>query len=110
MVVNMHVGIIGTKYLMESLSATGHSDIALQLAENTDYPSWGYMIRNTIEPATTLWELWDSPAEGPGMNSRNHIMFGSVGNWFYKSLGGILQTETSIGFNEIVIDPFIVCY
>lgn len=24
--------------------------------------------------ATTLWELWDSPSEGPGMNSRNHSL------------------------------------
>jgi len=29
------------------------------------------------------------PFQGPGMNSRNHIMFGSVGSWFYRSLAGI---------------------
>lgn len=47
------VGIIGTKYLLEALTAYGRADLALQLAENTDYPSWGYMIHNPIEPATT---------------------------------------------------------
>ena len=33
------------------------------------------------EPATTLWELWNSDTQGPGMNSRNHIMFGTVSSW-----------------------------
>ena len=53
-------------------------------ARRTDYPSYGFMITHLDEPATTIWELWDSPTEGPGMNSRNHIMFGTVGSWFYK--------------------------
>ena len=26
---------------------------------------------------------------GPGLSSRNHIMFGSVGAWFYSHLAGI---------------------
>lgn len=35
---------IGTKYLMELLHWLDRDDIALQLAENVDYPSWGYMV------------------------------------------------------------------
>ena len=36
----------------------------MALAEQTTYPSWGYMIFNTIEPApSSLWELWDSPTQ-----------------------------------------------
>jgi hypothetical protein len=35
------------------------------------YPSWGYMFYNDVEPATSsLWELWNGPTKGPGMNSR----------------------------------------
>lgn len=31
------------------------------------YGRWGYMLYNTVEPATSsLWELWNSPTEGPG--------------------------------------------
>ena len=41
----------------------------------------GYMIANKYEPATTLWELWNSDDQGPGMNSRNHIMFGSISSY-----------------------------
>ena len=32
------------------------------------YPSFGYEILDADEPATTVWELWDGPFEGPGMN------------------------------------------
>jgi alpha-L-rhamnosidase len=70
---NTHLttGILGTKYLSPSLSKLGRTDIALDLALTTTYPSWGYMIYQTLEvSATTLWEVWDSPSEGPGMNSR----------------------------------------
>jgi len=69
------------------------------------------MIYQTMEAsATTIWELWDAPSEGPGMNSRNHIMFGSVGSWFYSSLGGINQPQPSLleysnGFQSIIISP-----
>lgn len=36
-------GIIATKWLMELLSLRGRTDIGLDLAFQTDYPSWGYM-------------------------------------------------------------------
>jgi alpha-L-rhamnosidase len=58
--------------------------------------------------ATTLWEIWDSPSEGPSMNSRNHIMFGSVGAWFYKYLAGIRQLavgEVTSGYQNVLIRP-----
>jgi len=93
--------------LMETLHWLGRDDIALQIAENVDYPSWGYMAVNPIEPATTLWELWDTPSEGPGMNSRSHIMFGSVSDWFYKALAGVTYGETG-HFDTINISPGIV--
>lgn len=48
------------------------------------------MFNNDVEPATSsLWELWDSPTEGPGMNSRNHHMFSSISGWFVKYLSGL---------------------
>jgi len=88
---DMHLttGIIGTKYLLPALSNNGYIQVAMGLAEQTTYPSWGYMIYNDLEPSTTLWELWDTPTGSPGMDSRDHIMFGSVGSWFYTDLVGI---------------------
>jgi alpha-L-rhamnosidase len=95
---NNHVstGIIGTAQLYPLLSDNGYHDLALELITSITYPSYGYMFNNPYENATTLWELWDAPFEGPEMNSRNHIMFGSVGAWFYSHLAGIDLTSDSI--------------
>jgi len=103
---NTHLttGIIGTKYLMEVLTKFHSSDLAYELATQTSYPSWGYMIANG---ATTLWELWQHKT-GPSMNSHNHPMFGSVGAWLYKALAGITQPEGSSGFRNILIRPQMV--
>eukprot|EP00164_Ancoracysta_twista_P006265 GFYU01008705.1.p1 GENE.GFYU01008705.1~~GFYU01008705.1.p1 ORF type:complete len:1064 (-),score=338.26 GFYU01008705.1:1031-4144(-) len=102
---HLSTGILGTKALLESLSQHGRGDIALQIASQTTYPSWGFMMEHPDEPATTLWELWDGPSEGPGMNSRNHHMFGTVGNWFYNSLVGFAQRNDSLAFEHIVFAP-----
>jgi alpha-L-rhamnosidase len=103
---NTHLttGIIGTKYLMEVLSRFRSNDLAYELATQTSYPSWGYMIANG---ATTLWELWQYKT-GPSMNSHNHPMFGSVGAWLYQALAGITQQEGSSGFQKIMIQPQMV--
>ena len=103
---NSHLttGIIGTKYIMELLTRTGASDLAYDIAVQTTYPSWGYMIENG---ATTLWELWQK-REGPSMNSHNHPMFGSVGAWLYKALAGINMAPGSVGFESILLQPQMV--
>jgi alpha-L-rhamnosidase len=103
---NSHLttGIIGTKYIMELLTRSGNSDLAYDIAVQTTYPSWGYMIENG---ATTLWELWQK-REGPSMNSHNHPMFGSVGAWLYKALTGINLAPGSVGFEKILLQPQMV--
>ncbi len=101
---HLTTGIIGTKYIMELLTSQGNSDLAYDIASQTTYPSWGYMIENG---ATTLWELWQL-REGPSMNSHNHPMFGSVGSWLYKALAGISLAPDSTGFEKIRIAPQMV--
>jgi alpha-L-rhamnosidase len=103
---NTHVttGFIGVKYLLPVLTRDGHSDLAYELATQTTYPSWGYMI---AEGATTLWELWQSKI-GPSMNSHNHIMMGSLGAWFYRALGGIDLGPDGEGYRHIVVEPNMV--
>jgi len=86
---HLNTGIIGAKFLILALSQVGRTDVAFGLATQTSYPSWGYMIYNSVEPATTLWELWNSPWGNPGMDSRDHIMFGALGSWFYDTLAGL---------------------
>ena len=87
-------GIFGTKYLLNALSMTGHADVAYRMVDEPSYPGWGYMLENG---ATTLWETW---AESDNVYSQNHPMFGSVSEWFYKSLGGIEPEESAAGFDR----------
>ena len=100
---NTHVttGFIGVKFLLPALTEIGRPDLAYDLAVQTTYPSWGYMVERG---ATTLWELWQEKT-GPSMNSHDHAMFGSVGAWFYTALGGINLGEDGAGYRHIRIDP-----
>jgi len=100
---NTHLttGILGTKSLLPLLTAKGHPDLAYDLATQTTYPSWGYMID---QGATTIWELWQN-VTGPSMNSHNHPMFGSVGAWLYTALAGINTDPQRPGYERIRIAP-----
>jgi alpha-L-rhamnosidase len=98
-------GIIGWRFVLDVLSANGHSDVAHAMLTQTSYPSFGYQILNKYEPSTTLWELWDSDQAGPGMNSRNHIMFGGPGGWLHTYVGGISNTKGTIGYQNVRFAP-----
>ena len=98
-------GIIGIKAIFEAMSRLGRPDIPVLMTQQTTYPSYGYMVHNKYEPATTLWELWNSPSQGPGMNSRNHIMFGSVSSWMYRHLCGLDVPAGSRGYDKLTIRP-----
>jgi alpha-L-rhamnosidase len=101
MVADSHIdaGIVGVRYLFETLRDCGFSDVAWDVITQKSYPGWGYMVE---EGATTLWERWEKLA-GMGMNSHNHIMFGSVDAWFYRSLGGIVPLAA--GWRRIRVAP-----
>jgi len=98
---HLNTGIVGTRYILDVLTKYGEADLAYKLVTQTSYPSWAYMIR---EGATTLWERWEYLAD-TGMNSHNHIMFGTVDAWFYKVLAGIVLDPTGPGFRRIIIKP-----
>ncbi len=98
---HLTTGILATKHLLPLLSRNGNLDLAYDIATQTDFPSWGYMIANG---ATTLWELWQK-REGPSMNSHNHAMFGSIGGWFMTDLAGIQVAEGGEGYAKLTIHP-----
>ena len=109
-------GIIGMRFLHAALARAGQADLALATLLQTDYPSFGWWFNHPDEPATTMNELPDMSAEGPGMNSRNHHMFASVGGWLFEDLAGIDQKRSSdasydpadpasVGFRHAVIFP-----
>ena len=92
-------GIFGTKYLLDALSRTGHADVACRMVNEPSYPGWGHMLERG---ATTIWETW---AESDDVYSQNHPMFGSVSEWFYKSLAGIRPEESAVGFDRFHVEP-----
>jgi alpha-L-rhamnosidase len=98
---HLTTGNVCTKYLLETLADNGRGDVALALARQTSYPSWGYMLANG---ATTLWERWEL-LTAYGMNSHNHPMYGSVSSWFYRALAGIRVLPESNGFDRFAIAP-----
>jgi alpha-L-rhamnosidase len=97
-------GFLGTPYLLESLTNTGHSDVAYRLLLNTEYPSWGYLVD---KGATTMWERWngDKMLGEPGMNSYNHYAYGAVADWIYRYAAGIDTVESDAGFHTILLHP-----
>lgn len=96
---NMHLstGIFSTKYLFDVLREENLNEWAYQIANQRDYPGWGHMLTGG---ATTLWETWAYPDRAP---SQNHPMFGSISEWFYRSLLGI--NPAAPGFSKVIIKP-----
>ncbi len=105
--VHLTTGFLGTPHLLPVLAATGHVDLAYELLTQRSYPSWLYPISRG---ATTMWERWDgirpdSSFEDPGMNSFNHYAFGAVGDWMYRTIGGIDADPQVPGYRRARIAP-----
>ena len=100
--VKLDVGLLGTKTILNALSENGYNNLAYALASDTAYPSWGHWI---VRGATTLLENWN--IESQNDVSWNHIMFGEIGAWFYKGLGGIYPDTAAPGFRHIRLRPHI---
>jgi alpha-L-rhamnosidase len=96
---HLDTGVMGTKYILDVLTENGYGDAAFRIATQKSYPGWGYMVENG---ATTLWERWEYLA-GDGMNSHNHIMFGGVDAWFYKTVAGLRCQES--GWRRMKVKP-----
>ena len=100
---HIDVGLLGTKTILNALSENGYTELAYEVALQETYPSWGWWIKNG---ATTLYENWDIYADRD--LSMNHIMFGEIGAWFYKGLGGIFPDSENPGFQHILLKPHFV--
>ena len=96
---NWHVssGIFGIMMMFDVLRLNNQQEVAYSVANQKDFPGWGFMLS---KGATTLWESWEYPENAP---SQNHPMFGSIDEWFYRSLLGI--NPAAPGFTKIIIKP-----
>jgi len=101
---HLSTGVIGTQFIMRTLSEMGRADLAYNMATKSTYPSWGYMIENG---ATTIWELWNGNTAHPKMNSQNHVMMlGDLLVWYYENLAGIKTGNNA--FETISMNPSFV--
>ncbi len=96
---HLTTGIAGTKFMFDALSSNHRADLAFTIANQADFPGWGWMLDNG---ATTLWEHW---AGSDNTYSNNHPMFGSISQWFFNCLGGIRPADAAVGFDKILIAP-----
>jgi alpha-L-rhamnosidase len=91
-----YVGVLGARYVLPVLSATGHHDVAYRVATQTTEPSWGYWT--DVAGFTALGEHWPKDTR-----SRNHHFFGAIVQWLYEDLAGIRPLEP--GFRSIEFKP-----
>ena len=98
----LNTGILGTKYLMEVLSGLRMGDIIFDLFSRTEYPSWGFMMKNG---ATTIWERWDHYVGGE-MNSHNHPALASTDYLFFNVFAGLSFCETNGEGYKFNLSPY----
>ena len=96
---HLSTGIFGTKMMYDVFRMYDRNDLGYLITNQMDFPGFGYMVENG---GTTIWENWRG-----GLSSYNHPMFGSVSEWFYKSLAGICPENDAVGFDRFIIKPGI---
>ena len=110
---HFRVGVVGYKYLFETLAAHGDLDLCFKLITQRSFPSYGYWVE---QGATTLWESFEEyyrDEQGklmrkdgiPRLPSFNHHFWGGVLSWFYKYIGWIDVVDSdTIEITPTVID------
>jgi alpha-L-rhamnosidase len=104
---HLTTGFLGTPAFCDALASAGRLDLAYELLLKEDYPSWLYQVS---KGATTVWEHWDGPKPdgtmwSTKMNSFNHYAYGAVGDWMYRTIGGIAPDPAAPGYKRIVFQP-----
>jgi alpha-L-rhamnosidase len=112
---HLHVGVVGLTAAMDSFTDLGRGDVLYRVATATDYPGWGYMIR---QDATTIWECWGGGVQSlpikVNSGEQSMMQLASIIEFFYGGLAGIeapayygLRTVAP-GCREIHIRPRIL--
>lgn len=104
---HLSTGFVGTAYLCQALTKTGHVNEAYDLLLNEEYPGWLYEVNLG---ATTIWERWnsllpDGSISSTGMNSLNHYAYGVIVEWIYEYALGLRHTEYGAGGNIMEFAP-----
>jgi len=94
-------GDVGFHFLVQALHEGGASQLLYDMNFRDDVPGYGYQLK---KGATALTESWQALE----VVSNNHLMLGHIMEWLYGGLAGIRQSENSIAWHDIVIQPELV--
>lgn len=104
---HLETGFVGTPYLCRVLSGSDMNEMAYHLLLEKGYPGWLYAV---LMGATTIWERWnsvnpDGKISGTEMNSLNHYSYGSIVEWMFRHMVGIVPEEETAGFKKFRLSP-----
>eukprot|EP00040_Diaphanoeca_grandis_P015233 m.77460 g.77460 ORF g.77460 m.77460 type:complete len:1094 (-) comp25018_c0_seq1:43-3324(-) len=103
---HLTVGAVGAKHLLPQLARAGENEVAMKVATQTTFPSFGYWMSLG---ATTCWESYSGIPDDthPPTPTHNHIFLcGGAGEWLYRSVGGIAPAAP--GFKRVKIFPDVI--
>lgn len=102
----LDTGFASIPFLMDTLWENGEKELAWTLLFQEACPSWLYEVK---QGATTVWESWNAILpDGTRTNSSyNHFAFGCVGDFIYRRILGLKETEP--GYRKVEIAPDLTC-
>ncbi len=95
---HLSTGALATKHLLPQLTRFGHVDVAVAVALQTTFPSWGFWVERG---ATSLWEHWKEESR-----SRGHYFLGTLDDWLYGTVAGLAPLAP--GWREALIAPRVI--
>ncbi len=96
---HLSTGVPATRDLFKVVTELGRGDLAMEMLNQNDYPSFGQMLENGLG---TIWERWD------GKSTLNQAGLNSIDEWMYHSLAGIQVDPAQPGFKHIYFRPGVI--
>ncbi|MBQ6812493.1 MAG: family 78 glycoside hydrolase catalytic domain [Agathobacter sp.] len=96
----LNTGFLSTAFLLPVLVDNGQTELAYNILEQTQNPSWLHAIELG---ATTILERWEGMDEFK--DSFNHYSYGSVCEFLFAYTAGIRPMFENPGYKEFIIQP-----
>jgi alpha-L-rhamnosidase len=91
-------GDVGYRYVLKVLEEAGRNDVIFDMNNRDDVPGYGFQLKHGATALTESWQALESV-------SNNHFMLGHLMEWFYAGLAGIRQSDSSVAYKDIIIEP-----
>lgn len=93
---HLNCGYVSLEVFFENLARAGLNNLAYTAMNKTDYPSFGYMVK---DGSTTMWEYFAK------RDSENHPFLGCCLTWFYRSLAGVRTDAAAPAYKHFTVRP-----